>query len=238
MKKHPRPLLILLALVIGFPAYAGMSGPPGSSGKEGQWGVGAGYFRAASRFKADAGTAAITQNQKYAEFTFPAVCFSEDGESFVRLGMADFDDGEGFKSDDKLFGTVGMRDVWYRSGGRKKSTLRVGTVVQLSYFAEAKATSGSQTGSAKSLWRASVAVPVRWEAMDKVSVYGGPYLAYGSASLSVESGGTTTSSTLKLKDVIGGVAGARIELPKRFVLGLELQASGETSFGAALSYVF
>ena len=238
MNKHLRPLLLLLALVIGFPAHAGMFGPPGTPGKEGQWELSAGYFQEVSRLKKDGNFVEATQTQKYGEIAFPGVCFSEDGESFVRLGMADFDDGVRFKSDDELFGAVGMRDVWYRSGGKKKSTWRVGTIVQVSYFAEAKATAGSQTGTVKSIWRAGIAVPVRWEAMNRVSLYGGPYVAYGSASFSQEPAVGTTSGTLKLKDVFGGVAGARIELPKRFSLGVEVQASGATSLGAAVSYLF
>lgn len=232
----------LMILAVAVPCQAGMIGSPAPVGKSQQWVFGAGYFVTEASWENDepsSGDVTIQRNQVYLESSFPETGFSEEGAIFLRLGMADIDDGKGFDDGYNLFGTFGIRDIWY-GGGRRRSSLQIGTVGQLSYYMKSEKTVGTATAELKNNWEVGLAVIAQWPLMPgKVSVYGGPTLEYGTAKFSFENGGSSTSSTLKRKDLVGGTVGARVSLPlKGMGLDVEGQFSGKSSFGAFLSYSF
>ncbi len=237
--KRIATLAIVLLAVSALPAGAGMFGATGSEWKEDQWTLGVGYFRSETKFKFDSsGSDSVTvrRSHVYLESAFNGYGFGEKGVTFLRLGAADFDDGKGFSDDYKAFGSLGIRDAWPLP--IRTFPLTLGTIVQASYYGEAKATSGTTSASVKSNWEASFAATLQAEARKGILLYAGPFVAYGSAKLSSNSTAPGSSGTLKEKDAFGGVFGAKAAVLPKVSVDVEGQVRGKTSLGASVAYSF
>lgn len=228
------PALIFCALLAssGGAAHAfGPLGPPASFDREDESSVGIGYFRNASRMKPDAaGFEKVTaaQNQLFLELR-SAVSFTEYGAGFIRIGAADFDDGNGFTDTFKPNASIGMKDVWYVEEGDR---FKVGTIFLASIqgrFADSK---GSESVAVESMWDVDLGIGIQKRHRDDMIVYGGPILYYGSAKVERNTGGAPTTSNFKMKDIFGAFAGFRYAMKKGVTIDVEAQYKGDFSAGA------
>ncbi|HWS15014.1 MAG TPA: hypothetical protein VN450_02370, partial [Candidatus Methylomirabilis sp.] len=93
----------------------GPYGSPEPEANEDEISAGVGYFGYATEWKPSGGnyaTVQTRQQQGYLQILDRGFSLTERGGSFLRIGGADFNDGAGFSSGYKLFGTVGMKDTW------------------------------------------------------------------------------------------------------------------------------
>lgn len=238
-------LAAALALIVaGSPVSAsGPFGPPDPEAGVDETSLGAGYFEYAAEWEPSEGNFAdvkFRQKQAYVQILSASMSFAERGGWFLRLGAADFDDGAGFKDSYKPFGTVGFKDVWY---GERRSSFQVGTIFMGSYYFPYKETAVLSSGisveaEVKSRWDAGLGIALQWNLANRVSVYGGPMISYGTATVSREGGGVKDEATFKEKDIAGLFAGARLRLSRRWMICAEGQFRGEASGGATVIYSF
>jgi hypothetical protein len=213
-------------------------GPSITYSEEGSSWIGIGYFRNAMKIKSSGSSSysvSITQNQAYLQLLGSGISFSEGGSGFLRIGAADIDDGEGFQDGFVPYGTIGMKEVWY---GKERDRFKVGTVLQASYYGNFEDRQGTETVTLKSLWDVSLGVGFQWRAVNPLILYGGPVFYYGTTKATREIGSVSTSETFKTKDFVGGYAGARYSLSKRWGIELEGQYKGEFCAGASVAYSF
>ncbi len=238
-------LAAALALIVaaGPASASGPFGPPDPEAGIDETSLGVGYFVYAAEWEPSEGNftdAKFRQNQAYVQILSTAMSFTERGAWFLRLGAADFDDGAGFEVSYKPFVTIGFKDVWY--GGRR-SSFQVGTIFTGSYYFPYKKTADLSSGisveaEVKSRWDAALGIAAQWNFGRRLSVYGGPRLSYGKATVSREGGGVKDETTFKEKDIAGLFAGVRLNLSRRWMLCAEGQFRGEASGGASVSYSF
>lgn len=206
--------------------------------------LGAGYFLGSTEWKPKTSNfpkIVVRQNQAYVELANPSWSFTEDGGGYLRIGGADFDDGQGYKAGYKLFGSVGIRDTWY---GERRSRFSVGTVLQGSYYMGSELESTFPSGiEAKAkvtrLWEGSLGVTAHWRIGERILVYAGPSATYGMLQWqrSVNNGAPVEAEYTN-KDIFGVFGGARLSLSKRWTLEAEAQGRGGFSGGVSVSYAY
>lgn len=241
MKRFLAVISFLLLTIPGRPIFAGMFGSPEPLAKEDGNSLGVGYFSSSEKFKSREGSSEITvvQKQTYGEVTSSGYNFSETGEGFLRVGMADFDGG-GLSSGSKFAVNAGMREQLYRSG-----QFCVGTVIQGSYFGKYEEKIISEITSVKlkitGKWDASLGLGFQYRLLDMLRIYAGPYVGYASFKSERTAVGATptqSSDTYRTKRPVGGFAGARAVLYKGLNAVGEVRFGSDVSGGVALSYSF
>jgi len=204
----------------------------------------AGYFRGSTEWKSETSTfpkLVVRQNQAYVELADPSWSITEDGGGFLRIGAADFDDGQGYKAGYKLFGSAGIRDTWY---GERRSRFSVGTVLQGSYYMGSESESTFPSGIVSKakvtrVWEGSLGVSAQWRIGDRVLVYGGPSATYGMLRWQRSvTNGTLEKAEYTNKDILGVFGGARLSLSRRWTLGAEAQGQGGFSGGVSVAYAY
>lgn len=243
MTKTAVPMAVALLWIFAWQAHAGPHGAPQPDGERYPLSAGIGAFRNATKWKPDGGNFSaveIRQNQVYLEAAHAGYCFTEEGEGFLRIGAADFDDGERFKDGFKPFGAAGIRDIWYGEG---RSPFKVGTVVQGSYFpgfdAETTFVPGSPAkAKVKGMWEVSLGIAAQFRAGEKTLFYAGPQVTYSRAKVTREAAGSSDSATFTEKRLAGAFGGVKFPILERLTFEVEGQYRSGFSGGAFLAYLF
>jgi len=252
-------VVLLSILFFATTAFAGQFGPAEPSAKEGKFSVGAGYFYSTGKCKSDdAGWSdgKLTSNQIYAQVGYGV---AKNAEVYLRVGESDlkaspaFASGTGltgFKNDFsdgfKPFATLGAKGLF-----KINSTFGIGPFVQatMMYQKFGDSTAGKVFGlgatqelELKNAKEYDIGIAFQ-EKVSNVVFYVGPVAYWTRADtefkLTVPGVGSTTSSTTyKEKNDVGGFAGVRIPLGKDLVADIEGQYKSDWSAGASLTYLF
>ena len=244
MKRALLAVAVLFLFLWGREGAAGPFGPTLPPSRVEDTLLSAGYFRRSTEWKPKTPNfpkLVVQRNLAYVELADPYWCISEDGTGFLRIGGADFDDGEGYKPGYKPFGSAGMRDTWY--GGRR-SRFSVGTILQGSYYMGSETESTFPSGivakaKVTRLWEASLGVSAQLRIGERFLVYGGPAATYGMLKWRRSvAGATPEEAEYKNKDIFGLFGGARLYLSRRWILEAEAQSGSGFSCGASVVRVF
>lgn len=233
---------ILIAACGGAHAM-GPYGSPELETNEDEVSMGVGYFGYGTEWKPSGGNytnVQIRQQQGYLQILGRGLSLTERGGSFLRIGGADFDDGAGFSSGYKLFGTVGMKDTWL---GGDRGRFQLGSILQASYYSGYESTAtlsngGVATAKVSGMWDIGLGVAVQMKLSRSAFLYAGPQFVYSSAKVERSAGSAGDSTDYGESSYVGGFAGGMLKLSRGWFLVAEGQYRSDFSAGAALSYSF
>ena len=246
MKKVLISSFLLLFVSYGI-ASAGMFGPTEPTAQPCKFSLGVGYFWDDTKWKADGDDLRTQSNMGYVQGSFAPM---KNFEIFGRLGGADLktkDTDPTFKDDAKVFGSLGVKAIFYQDKifgfgafaqgtyhfQDYKDTFFAGTVNGIPVNAEFKV---------KDYYNVQAGLSAQVKVQEFI-IYGGGfwYYARAKAELNVVAQGITVNvadETLKEKTPVGGFLGVKIPFTKQVSLNLEGQYRDELSGGAFLSYAF
>lgn len=244
----------ILLLIIGLTLFAflgtasaGQFGAPEPASTPGYFSLGGGYFYNSDKWKLNSNSTdyKLTQNQIYLQFG----AASKNIEFYIRGGAADlkFDNAfpnNDFSDDYKLFGTMGVKGFidFNRYVG-------MGLFVQGSLFSPYKnkitglvgGVSTTQEMEIKDLNELAFGLMVQGK-INKICVYGGPFLYWTHAQLETTITGpglnSSSSNDLEQSNNFGGVVGVRIPIYAGINFEVEGQFRQEFSAGGAITYSF
>lgn len=260
-------LLVFFFVMTGL-ASAGQFGPTEPTANPGKFSLGIGYFWEDTKWKFNGdfidGTVRTQSHQAYLQGSFAPV---KNFEIFGRLGGSnleakDFsiDDVDiDFKEDAKLFGTLGLKVMFFDN-----KIFGLGAFAQGTYhFQDYKdsdtprtLTDGIFTATdtvdmkIKDYYNVQAGISGQFKCNDFI-VYGGPFVYFARAKASIDETVTVSglgqtrsffigsdSDTMEEKTTVGGFLGVKIPFTKQLGLTLEGQYRDEFSGGALLSYSF
>lgn len=236
-RKWVRALLVLLIATLDtLPAQAGgFFGPPEPESREGSgYPLSLGYSMQLQQWEPDggAGGAKITQNQYYLQL---GTMLSEYAGGYLRLGMADFDDGKGFQDGYKLQGGLLFKGLFF---GEKRKPWGFGYALLGTIAQSYESTSGGVSAEVKLPWDIGLALSLQRRLGGWGLLYGGVLGKYGQFTVDYTGAGTLRSTTFKETGNVGGVFGGRFHLGKGWLLDAEAQYTNELSAGVSFTYLF
>lgn len=253
--------LLAFFLVMTGLASAGQFGPTEPTANPGKFSLGIGYFWEDTKWDVFDTSLRTQSHQVYLQGSFAP---TKNFEIFGRLGGAnletkdtDFD----FKDDANLFGTLGLKVMFYQDkifglGAFAQGTYHFEDYKDSDSFAGADVINGIPVNTfgtvdykIKDYYDVQAGISGQIKCQNFI-VYGGPFVYFGRAKLEgngIATGttpfGTVTllfddSETMEEKTTFGGFLGVKIPFTKQLGLTLEGQYRDEFSGGAYLSYSF
>ncbi|MBP1749711.1 MAG: putative exported protein [Deltaproteobacteria bacterium] len=252
--------LVLFLVMTGL-ASAGQFGPTEPTANPGKFSLGVGYFWEDTKWDVFDGTLRTQSHQAYLQGSFAPV---KNFEIFGRLGGANLETKDtdlDLKDDAKLFGTLGMKVMFYEYkmfglGAFAQGTYHFQDYKDSESFAGVDVINGIPISIFETVdfkikdyydVQAGLSGQVK---INQCIIYGGPFVYFGRAKLHVDAmatasaqGRTATASgsirdTMEEKTTFGGFLGTKIAFTKQLGLTLEGQYRDEFSGGAFLSYSF
>jgi hypothetical protein len=255
-------LSVLFVFAICSLAYAGQFGPPEPTTKEGKVAIGVGYFHSSAKLKPkdtkNWKEERISQNQTYLQLSYGIM---KGWEVYLRAGGADLkaknliDDPtvtrvgpKDFKDGFKPFSTLGAKGIIYENNNK---SLSIGPFIQTTLYSNYKdewtrnelgwSDSGSITAKWEKPWDVNLGISAQTK-IGEVILYGGPFVYWykvkGVNEAMGSAGSNSDSTTFKEKNNIGGFAGVKVPLGKKFSVEVEGQMKSKFSAGAAIIYRF
>ena len=246
-------LSIALLSASAFVVHAGQYGPADVTANAGQFSLGVGYFFSEQKFdtltfdfgnvSVDVANPVLRSNQVYLEVDYG---FAKNWEVYGRIGGADAKIlNTNFNDTPSLFGTAGVRGVFFRQSG-----WTIGCFAQFNYYSDFKDSVSSQTSNMrlelKDPWDVNVGL-IAQHKFDYFDLYYGPvaYWSRARAEADLRGGvvgagtaGRSDSEDLKEDTNLGGFAGLRIPVTKQLILSVEGQYKIRVSAGGTLIYIF
>jgi hypothetical protein len=221
--------LVLFAIGI---SSAGQFGPAEPAAKEGGASIGIGYFNSESKMKSsDTGDLIFKSNQVFLQGSYS---FIKNWEAYGRIGGADMKEKEsGLKDGTKVFGSLGLRGLFYDDG-----LFSFGPFIQGNMYSTYTDTVTSSGGAVEKYkienpWDASVGLAAQIK-IEKLIFYYGPFAYMARNKLKVQN----DSTTLKEKQNLGGFLGINVLATKDFNFSIEGQYTGKFSVGGMVNYSF
>ncbi|MHB8111662.1 MAG: hypothetical protein ACYDHW_16690 [Syntrophorhabdaceae bacterium] len=227
--------LLVMFLVMAGLASAGQFGPTEPTANPGKFSLGVGYFWEDTKWDVFDGTLRTQSHQAYLQGSFAP---TKNFEAFGRLGGADLESKDmdpDIKDDAKLFGTLGMKVMFYDN-----NIFGIGAFAQGTYhFEDYKDSTGTTEFKIKDYYDVQAGISGQFKCNNFI-VYGGPFVYFSRAKIDIDSafGGPGISDTADEKTPIGGFLGVKIPFTKQLGLTLEGQYRDEFSGGAFLGYSF
>ncbi len=262
IKKYFILLLAALLMVVWMSAAVWADGPFGPpeplSKAEGGLNTAVGYWYAQDTFKNPTSVHALRQHSIYSHAAYGA---GKLWEVYGRIGVADLRISDAFQpanaftasaKDDfaenwKFFGTLGAKGFHALNGW-----FGIGAFVQGTYHFSnyTDSTTGVYNGAPfeadlkiKNLWAVAGGVGFQVSLPCTTKLYGGPYLYYTDARLSLSPGVAgvqiaARDDMLSNRSIAGGYAGVDIALTRGFRLNIEGHHAERLSLGAAITYTY
>jgi hypothetical protein len=218
-------------------AFGGQFGPAEPQVKFGISHIGIGYHHYVDKWEFDNIISDVSQDQIFLQMhvgLFPG------GEVYLKLGqsnleinngLSDFNGFNDFKSNYKLYETVGLRGLFVRG-----PYLDIGGFAEVSFFS--KYEDSTPTGTSLNIDNiiSSNVGMVFQKRVEGGSLYAGPFFHYLEGKYHTSADNLISSGTLRPDNHLGLFAGFRVIPTRHIVFTGEIQVREAVSAGAAISF--
>jgi len=223
---------ILMVFVLVATAMAGEFGPPEPLAGVGQFSLGVGAWADRSRMSLDGDHLGDRSAQYYLQGDYT---FIKDWEVYGRMGSADqtlysHDLQERFTDGGEIFGTLGLKGVFFRQGN-----FALGPFIEGSLY-------GDHSGVSTNQWDANAGLSAEYRipvGKTSLTVYGGPFVYMHRADADFVDTAVAGSDEMSERHNVGGFLGVKVPIiQQKLFLTVEGQMRDKLSTGASLNYAF
>ena len=220
----------LVLFTIGI-SFAGQFGPAKPDAKDGGASIGIGYFNSESKMKSsETGNLIFKSNQVHLQGSYS---FVKNWEAYGRIGGADMKEQvSGLKDGSKVFGSLGVRGLFYDDGFFSFGPFIQGNMYS-TYTDTVTSGGAAEKYKIENPWDASVGLAAQIK-IEKLMFYYGPFAYMARSKFKVQN----DSTTLKEKQNLGGFLGINVLATKDFNFSIEGQYTGRFSVGGMVNYSF
>ncbi len=243
--------LVLVLCAAGAFAAQPLGGPP--EAEKGKWGMSVGYFYSADKYTSSTITGDFDPKVKtYSYFGQLAYGIAQGWDIYARAGVVDAKLAQSdvaFDTNGNFFAALGTHGTFFQ---KKDWNLALGPMANVAYYSNwtdrrtspALAATGTGLGSIslREHWSANVGIGFRWQPLQFLMVYGGPFWNYETAKL--QTAGyfrripfAGSGQNIEADKSLGSRLGIRIPI-KDFSINLEAQMKDYFGAGGWMTFNF